>query len=77
MILPEQKHRPVWEPLVIALFLAILILADHRDVQRLFQHRLPATSQARAALEFGVGLMLAWGALRAIYKAAVWSPAAD
>lgn len=77
MILPEQNHRPVWEPVVIALFLTILFVADRTDVLALFQHRMPASGQARAALELGVAVMMVWGLGRALYKAAAWTPGTD
>jgi hypothetical protein len=77
MILPEPKSRPVWEPVVVALFLAVLVAADLNDVLALFQGRMPIAGQARAALEFGVGVMMAWGVLRAVFKAATWTPGAD
>jgi hypothetical protein len=77
MILPEPEGRPVWEPVVIALFLAVLIAADRVDVIALFQHRMPPGGQARAALEFGVALMMLWGLGRALLKAATWTPGSD
>ena len=77
MILPEQKHRPVWEPMVIALFLAVLIAADRIDVIALFQHRMPVGGQARAVLELAVAVMMLWGLGRALMKAAIWTPGQD
>lgn len=77
MTLPEPKGRPVWEPVVIALFLAVLVLADAKDVAALFQGRMPPGGQARAALELGVGAMMLWGLARAALKAVLWTPGAD
>lgn len=77
MTLPEQEGRPVWEPVVIALFLAVLVAADRIDVVALFQGRMPPGGQARAALEFGVAVMMLWGLGRALFKAATWTPSAD
>jgi hypothetical protein len=77
MILPEQKHRPVWEPLVIALFLAVLLIGDRIDVIALFRHRMPVGGQARAVLELAVAAMMLWGLGRALMKAATWTPAQD
>jgi hypothetical protein len=77
MILPEPKHRPIWEPLVIALFLAVLVATDRIDVIALLQHRMPPGGQARAALELGVALMMLWGLGRALMKAATWTPGKD
>jgi hypothetical protein len=77
MTLPEQEGRPVWEPVVIALFLSVLFLADSNDVLALFQGRMPPGGQARAALELGVAVVMAWGLLRALLRAATWTPGAD
>jgi len=77
MTLPEQKGRPVWEPAVIILFLAVLFVADSNDVLALFQHRMPPGGQARAALELGVTVVMLWGLLRAALKALRWTPGAD
>ena len=77
MILPEQEGRPVWEPVVIALFLAVLIVGDRIDVIALFQHRMPVGGQARAALELGVAVTMLWGLGRALVKAATWTPGQD
>ncbi len=77
MTLPEQKGRPLWEPVVIVLFLAVLFVSDSDDVLALFQHRMPVGGQARAALELGVAAMMLWGLLRALLKAATWTHGAD
>jgi hypothetical protein len=77
MTLPEQKGRPVWEPLVIILFLTVLYVSDSNDMLALFQHRMPPGGQARAALELGVAVVMLWGLLRAALKAAAWTPGAD
>ena len=76
-MIPKQRHRPVWEPVVIALFLAVLVAADRIDVVALFQHRMPPGGQARAALELGVAVMMLWGLGRALFKAATWTPGKD
>ncbi|MEI9889986.1 MAG: hypothetical protein WDN45_04525 [Caulobacteraceae bacterium] len=74
MTLPGPEGRPVWEPVVIALFLALVIAWDLNDVTALFQSRMPPGGQARAALELGVAVMMLWGLLRALLKAATWKP---
>ena len=77
MTLPEQKGRPVWEPMVIILFLAVLYVSDGGEVLALFQHRMPPSGQARAALELGCAAVMLWGLLRAALKALTWTPGAD
>jgi hypothetical protein len=77
MTLPEQTGRPVWEPVVIVLFLAVLYVSDRQDVMALFQHRMPPGGQARAALEAGVAVVMLWGLLRAALKAFTWTPGED
>ncbi len=77
MTLPEPKGRPVWEPVVIVLFLAVLFVADSNDVLALLQGRMPPGGQARAALELGVAVVMLWGLLRAALKAVTWTPGAD
>ncbi len=77
MTLPEQKGRPVWEPVVIVLFLAVLFIADSNDGLALLQHRMPPGGQARAALELGVAAVMLWGLLRAALRAFTWTPGAD
>ena len=77
MTLPEQTGRPVWEPVVIVLFLAVLYLADSQDVLALFAHRMPPGGQARAALELGVAVVMLWGLARAMLKAFTWTPGED
>lgn len=77
MTLPDPEGRPVWEPVVIALFLALVIAWDAKDMLALVQGRMPVGGQARAALEGGVAAMLLWGLLRSLLKAASWTPGAD
>ena len=77
MTLPEQEGRPVWEPVVIVLFLAVLFISDGNEVLALFQHRMPVGGQARAALELGVAVVMLWGLLRAALKTFTWTPGAD
>jgi hypothetical protein len=77
MTIPDQKGRPVWEPVIILGFLALLLIYDGRELEVLLQGRAPLTMMARAALEFGVAAMLAWGLGRAVFKAATWTPGSD
>jgi hypothetical protein len=77
MNLPDPEGRPVWEPVVIALFLALVVGWDAHDVLALLQGRMPAGGQARAALELGVAAMLLWGLVRSLIKAAAWKAGAD
>ena len=74
MTLPEQTGRPVWEPVVIVLFLAVLYVSDSHDVTALLQHHMPPGGQARAALELGVAVVMLWGLARAALKAFTWTP---
>lgn len=77
MTIPDQEGRPVWEPVIIALCLALLVVYDGRELLALVQGRSPLTSLARAALELGVAAMMVWGLLRSLVKAAIWRPGAD
>ena len=43
MTIPEQEGRPVWEPLIIALFLAALLAYDADELLALVQGRAPLT----------------------------------
>ena len=74
MTLPDPEGRPLWEPVVIAGFLALVIAWDLKDIVALFQSRMPPGGQARAALELGVAAMLLWGLARALLRAAAWKP---
>jgi hypothetical protein len=74
MIIPEQQHRPVLEPVIIALFLALLIAYDGQELLALAHGRAPVTGMARAALELGVAAMTVWGLLTSLYRAATWRP---
>jgi hypothetical protein len=77
MIIPEQQHRPVLEPAIIVLCLALLLAYDGRELLALVHGRSPITGMARAALELGVAAMMAWGLLTSLYRAATWKPGAD
>ena len=77
MTLPEPEGRPVWEPVLIALFLAVVILGDGQEMLAAVQGRMPPSGQARCWLEIGVTAMLAWGVLRSLVKAATWTPGTD
>ena len=77
MTIPDQEGRPVWEPVIIVLCLAALVAYDWTELQALVHGRAPLTVMARAALEFGVAAMLAWGLGRAVFKAATWTPGSD
>jgi hypothetical protein len=77
MTLPDPEGRPVWEPVVIALFLALVIAWDGQDMLALIRGHMPATAQARAALELGVAAMLLWGLGRSLLNAAAWTPGTD
>jgi hypothetical protein len=72
MTIPEQKGRPLWEPVVIALFLAALLAYDRRELLALAQGRAPITGMARAALELGVAAMMVWGLMTSLYRAFRW-----
>jgi len=74
MNLPDPEGRPVWEPVVILAFLALLFAWDANDVVALLRGRMPVGGQARAALELGVAAMLLWGLGRALIRAIVWAP---
>jgi hypothetical protein len=77
MTIPEQEGRPVWEPVIIALFLALLLAYDADELLPLLQGRAPVTVMARAALELGVAAMTVWGLLKSVLKAATWTPGAE
>jgi hypothetical protein len=77
MTIPEQKGRPVWEPVVIALCLALLLAYDRAELLTLLQGRAAVTAVARAALELGVAAMMVWGLAKSLVKAATWTPGGD
>lgn len=77
MIIPEQEHRPVWEPVIIALFLAVLAVYDRQELLALAQGRMPVTGQARATLELAVAVMTLWGLAASLVRAATWKPGGD
>jgi hypothetical protein len=77
MTIPEQERRPVWEPVIIALFLALLLAYDADELLPLLQGRAPVTVMARASLELGVAVMTVWGLLKSVVKAAAWTPGAE
>jgi hypothetical protein len=77
MTIPEQKGRPLWEPVVIALCLAALLAYDRRELLALVHGRAPLTGVARAALELGVAAMTVWGLVTSLVRAATWRPGAD
>jgi len=72
MTIPEQEGRPVWEPVIIALWLALLVVYDGRELQALVQGRAPITGLARAALDLGVAAMMVWGLMTSLYRAFRW-----
>ncbi len=74
MIIPEQEHRPVWEPLIIAACLGALIAYDWTELAALVHGRAGLTVMARAALELGAAAMMVWGLLASLYRAARWTP---
>ena len=77
MTLPEPEGRPVWEPVVVALFLVLVIAWDGQDMLALVHGRMPISGQARAELELGVAAMMMWGLGRTLLKAAIWTPRTD
>lgn len=77
MILPEPEGRPIWEPAIIAAFLALLLIYDWGELVPLFHGRMYPTGMARAALEAGCALMMLWGLGKSLIKAATWTPGAD
>jgi hypothetical protein len=77
MILPEPQGRPIWEPVIIAAFLALVLVYDADDLVPLVQGRMYATGVARAVLEAGAALMMVWGLGKSLVKAATWTPSAD
>lgn len=77
MTIPEQEGRPVWEPVIIALFLAALLIYDADELLPLLQGRIAITSLARASLELGVAAMMVWGLVRSVVKAFTWTPGTD
>ena len=77
MIIPDQESRPVWEPVIIALFLLLLVIYDGKELAALVRGHMPVTGQARAALEFGVAAITAWGVLASLYRAFRWRPGED
>ena len=77
MTIPDPEGRPVWEPVIIALFLAVLVAYDRGELLALVQGHMPITGVARASLELGVAAMTVWGLLRSLVKAATWTPGTD
>ena len=74
MTIPDQEGRPIREPVIIALFLALLIAYDGPELLALLGGRMYLTGQVRAVLELGVAAMLVWGLMTSIYRAALWAP---
>ena len=74
MTIPEQERRPVWEPVIIALFGLVLVIYDRPELLALVQGRMPVTGQARATLELGVMAITALGLVASLVKAATWKP---
>ena len=74
MIIPEQEGRPVWEPVIIALFLLGLLISDGNDLLALVQGRMSIGGVARATLVLGVVAMMAWGLATSILRAIRWTP---
>ena len=77
MTIPDQEGRPVWEPVIIALFLAAVVVYDGQELMALVQGRIFYTSRARAALELGVVAITALGLITSLYRAVSWAPGAD
>jgi hypothetical protein len=77
MTIPDPEGRPIWEPLIIALCLALLVVYDGQELLALVHGRSPITGKARAALELGAAAMMVWGLLTGLYRAATWRPGAD
>ena len=77
MTIPDQEGRPIWEPIIIALFLAVLAAYDWGEILALVHGRMALGGQARAALELGVAAMMVWGLMTSIYRAVLWAPADD
>ncbi len=77
MTLPEPEGRPVWEPVIIAAFLALVLVYDADDLIPLVHGRMYPTGMARAVLEAGCALMMVWGLGKSLIKAATWTPGAD
>jgi hypothetical protein len=77
MTIPDQDGRPIWEPVIIVLCLALLVAYDGRELLTLVHGRSPITGMARAALELGVAAMMVWGLATSLYRAATWKPGAD
>jgi hypothetical protein len=75
MTIPEQEGRPIREPVIIALFLAVLLAYDGQELLALLGGRMYLTGQVRAVLELGVAAMLVWGLMTSIYRAVLWAPA--
>ena len=77
MNIPDQEGRPIWEPIIIALFLALLVAYDRGEVLALIHGRMALGRQTRAALELGVAAMMVWGLLASLYRAVLWAPPDD
>ena len=77
MTIPEQEGRPVWEPVIIALFLAVLLTYDGDEILALLQGRAPITGMARATLELGVAAMTAWGLMTSLVRMIRWGADAE
>jgi hypothetical protein len=77
MTIPDQEGRPVWEPVIIGLFLAVLVIYDRGELMALLQGRTAFTSKARSVLELGVAAMTAWGLVVSLYRAVRWTPGSD
>jgi hypothetical protein len=74
MTLPEPEGRPIWEPVIIALFLALLVAYDGQELLALIQGRMPVTGQVRAVLELGAAAMMVLGVMAGILRAVRWTP---
>jgi len=72
MTIPEPQGRPIWEPMIIALFLVVLLTYDGDEILALIQGRAPITGMARAALELGAAAMTAWGLVTSLNRMIRW-----
>jgi hypothetical protein len=77
MTIPDPKGRPVWEPVIIALCLAVLLAYDRFELLALVQGHVSIFVLARAALELGVAAMMVWGLVTSLYRAVRGTPGAD
>jgi len=77
MTIPDAEGRPVWEPVILALFLALLVAYDGQEMLTLIRGRMYLTGQARAVLELGVAAITVVGLMVSIYRAVRWAPTDD